>query len=48
MERLANKSLKELEDIREQYIGQYIGDFDKPFGYKLELKNLDRLIAAKR
>ena len=47
MERLADKTVEELKGIRERYIGQYIGDFDKPFNYKQELKNLDRLIAAK-
>lgn len=47
MERLANKTVEELKQIREDYVKKYIGDFDKPFGYKSELKNLDRLIAAK-
>ena len=47
MVRLADKSVKELEEIREQYVGKYIGDFDKPFNYKQELKQLDRLIRAK-
>jgi len=47
MERLAEKTVEELKEIRKQYVGKYIGDFDKPFGYKSELKNLDRLIEAK-
>ena len=47
MERLANKTVEELRQIREDYVKKYIGDFNKPFGYKNELKNLDRLIAAK-
>ncbi len=47
MERLANKTVEELKQIREDYVKKYIGDFNKPFGYKSELKNLDRLIAAK-
>jgi len=47
MERLANKSVKELKEIREQYIGQYIGDFNKPWNYEQELKQLDKLIAQK-
>ena len=47
MERLADKSVKELKEIREKYIGKYIGDFDKPFNYKQELKNLDKLVSAK-
>jgi hypothetical protein len=47
MEKLANKSAEELKEIREQYIGQYIGDFNKPCNYKQELKQLDKLIAQK-
>lgn len=47
MERLADKTVDELKKIREDYVKKYIGDFDKPFGYKSELKTLDRLIAAK-
>ena len=47
MEKLTDKTVKELKQIREDYIKKYIGDFDKPFGYKRELKNLDKLIAAK-
>lgn len=47
MERLADKTKEELIKIREKYVAKYIGDFDKPFGYKSELKNLDRLIATK-
>lgn len=47
MERLINKTLEELKQIREDYVNKYIGDFDKPFGYKSELKNLDILIGAK-
>ena len=47
MEKLANKSVKELKEIREQYIGQYIGDFNKPWNYKQELKQLDKLIVQK-
>lgn len=47
MKRLADKTVDELKKIREDYVKKYIGDFDKPFGYKSELKTLDRLIAAK-
>ena len=47
MERLANKSVKELKEIREQYIKTYIGDFNKPGNYKQELNQLDKLIAQK-
>ncbi len=47
MERLAEKTVEELKEIREQYVSKYIEDFDKPFAYKSELKNLDRLIAVK-
>ena len=44
---LSMMTLQEMKQIREEYVKKYIGDFDKPFGYKSELKNLDRLIAAK-
>ena len=47
MGRLANKTVEELKEIRERYIGQYIGDFNKPFNYKQKLRSLDRLIALK-
>ena len=47
MERLAGKTKKELMKIKDEYVKKYIGDVDKPLGYKQELKNLDRLIAAK-
>ena len=47
MERLADKTKEELIKIKDAYVKKYIGDFDKPLGYKQELKNLDRLIAAK-
>jgi hypothetical protein len=47
MERLENNSVKELNKIREQYIKTYIGDFNKPWNYKQELKQLDKLIAQK-
>ena len=47
MKRLADKTVEELKQIREDYVKKYIGDFDKPFGYKSELKYFDRLIAAK-
>jgi len=40
-------SVSQLKEIREQYIGQYIGDFNKPWNYKQELKQLDKLIAQK-
>jgi hypothetical protein len=47
MERLADKTVEELRQIREDYLKEYIGDFNKPFGYETKLKNLDRLIVAK-
>ena len=47
MERLVDKTVVELKQIREDYVKKYIGDFNKPFGYKSELNSLDRLIAAK-
>jgi len=36
MERLADKTVEELKQIREDYIKKYIGDFNKPLGYKIE------------
>ena len=47
MERLQNKSLQELKQIRDKYIKKYFGDFNKPTDYKLNLKILDRTIRAK-
>jgi hypothetical protein len=47
MERLSNKSKEELLQVKDDYIKKYIGDFDKPLGYKQELKKLDRLIEVK-
>jgi len=47
MERLANKTVEELKQIREDYVKKYIGDFNKPTDYKLNLKILDRTIIAK-
>ena len=47
MELLGNKTREQLIEIKDNYIKKYIGDFDKPIGYKQELKNLDRLIKSK-
>ena len=47
MERLENKSVEELKQIRDDYVKKYIGDFDKPTDYELNLKILDRTIRAK-
>ena len=47
MERLEDKTVEQLKEIREQYIGEYIGDFNKPWNYKQKLKQLDELIAEK-
>lgn len=47
MTNLSKKTKEELIKIREEYVKKYIGDFNKPFGYKQELRNLDRLINAK-
>ena len=44
MDNLENKSLEELKEIKEKYIGQYIGDYDKPVNYIKHLKRLDKLI----
>lgn len=47
MEKLADKTIEELKQIRENYIKKYIGDFDKPIDYTQTLLHLDRLIMAK-
>lgn len=47
MERLADKTVEELKQIREEYVKKYIGDFDKPINYARTLLHLDRLIMAK-
>lgn len=47
MEKLADKTVEELKQIREEYVKKYIGDFDKPTDYALTLLHLDRLIIAK-
>lgn len=47
MELFGNKTIEELIEIREQYIGKYIGDINKPHNYKNELERLNKLIAAK-
>ena len=47
MERLANKTKEELIEVRENYVKEYIGDFDKPTNYRTQLLSLDRLIRAK-
>lgn len=47
MELLANKTRKQLIHIKDNYIKKYIGDFDKPIGYKQELRNLTKLIESK-
>lgn len=47
MELLGNKTRKQLIEIKDNYIKKYIGDFDKPVGYKQELRNLTKLIDSK-
>jgi hypothetical protein len=47
MEKLAEKTVEELKQIREDYVKKYIGDFDKPADYASTLFHLDRLIMAK-
>ena len=44
---LEDKTTAELKQIKEDYVSKYIGDFDKPFNYKQQLIELDRLINAK-
>jgi hypothetical protein len=47
MESLGNKTKEQLIEIKSDYIKKYIGDFDKPIGYKQEIVNLTRLINSK-
>ena len=47
MELLAKKTKEELIKIKSDYVKKYIGDFDKPIGYKQEISNLTRLINSK-
>lgn len=47
MELLGNKTKEQLIEIKDNYIKKYIGDFDKPIGYKQEISNLTRLINSK-
>jgi hypothetical protein len=47
MESLGNKRKEQLIKIKSDYIKKYIGDFDKPLGYKQEISNLTRLINSK-
>ncbi len=47
MELLGNKTREQLIEIKDNYIKKYIGDFDKPIGYKQELRNLTKLIDSK-
>jgi len=45
--KLAEMTKKELLQAREDYVGRYIGDFDKPLNYINELKRMDKLIELK-
>jgi hypothetical protein len=47
MENLGNKSKEELLKIKNEYVKRYIGDFNKPTEYNLNLKILNRTIQAK-
>ena len=47
MELLVNKTREQLIEVKDNYIKKYIGDFDKPIGYKQELRNLTKLIDSK-
>lgn len=47
MNTLSNKTKEELIIIKNDYIKKYIGDFNKPIGYKQELKNINKLINLK-
>lgn len=44
---MAENSLEELQHMREDYIKKYIGDFNKPWDYSDELKQLGKLIKLK-
>jgi len=47
-EKLSQKSFSELEKIKDDYVNRYIGDFNKPWNYKAELKALKTLISQNR
>jgi hypothetical protein len=47
MEALTNKTKEQLIKVKSDYVKKYIGDFDKPIGYKQEISNLTRLINSK-
>ena len=48
MDRLAKSSLKELIELKEDYIKTYIGDTQKPWGYLTRLQRLKNLINSKK
>jgi len=47
MENLDKKTKVELLEIKNEYVKKYIGDFDKPIGYKQKISNLTKLINKK-
>ena len=47
IEKLTDEAQVQLIEIKDNYIKKYIGDFDKPIGYKQELRNLTKLIDSK-
>ena len=44
---LGNMTRDELIKVREDYLGKWMGDFDKPLDYRMQLKRLDKLIQNK-
>jgi len=46
MKNLSNKTIEQLKEIRLEYVGQYIGDFDKPSDYTEQLVELDIMIES--
>ena len=47
MDRLAQSSLDELKEIKEDYIKTYIGDLQRPYDYLIRLQRLNNLILKK-
>ena len=48
MDRLAQSSLEELIDLKEDYIKTYIGDTQRPCDYLIRLQRLTNLISSKK
>ena len=48
MDRLAQSSLEELIELKEDYIKTYIGDTQRPWDYITRLQRLTNLINSKK